>query len=196
MREEPIVPSGSAMVETLGLFSSHPRFAPFRLLFWYGFAVAPLVVGIAIIGYWLSCDPRAALSCLVNYGSFFLIYGLAAFVFAVGLGVTAATTTCLARGSRFIHDDKAPWSLVIAIVACLFSVGLLTWLVPYAVGFQPRTRVARPAAAFPVGTTGDVHLKRRRPRGPSSTNSLVGRRDRRHTRARGHPRPSGRHLDY
>ena len=128
------------MVETLGLFSSHPRFAPFRLLFWYGFAVAPLVVGIAIIGYWLSCDPRAALSCLVNYGSFFLIYGLAAFVFAVGLGVTAATTTCLARGSRFIHDDKAPWSLVIAIVACLFSVGLLTWLVPYAVGFQPRTR--------------------------------------------------------
>jgi hypothetical protein len=132
--------SGSAMVERLGFFSSHPRFATARLLLWFGIAALPLAGGALIIMAMLARDPDGAMQFVADHGRALLVYGLAAAGFAIGFGLTSGLAACAARSKMLVADRGTPPVGLLMAIGAMLVLGSLPWLIPVAFGLEPRTR--------------------------------------------------------
>lgn len=132
--------SGERMVALLGFFSSHPRYAVWRVLLWYSIAALPVAMGVSLLAYALPLEPDALVAFVGAHGHSILVYGAAALGFAAGLGLTAGIAARAARSRLLVADSgNPPIGFGIAILI-LIALGIMPWLIPAMLDVDARTR--------------------------------------------------------
>jgi hypothetical protein len=132
--------SGAKMVSILGFFSSHPRYAVWRVLLWYSIAALPFVIGVLLLALLLPREFDTIVAFVDAHGRKVVLYGLAALGFASGLGLTAGIAARAARSRMLVADSgNPPIGFGIAILA-LIALGTLPWLIPVSLDIDVRSR--------------------------------------------------------
>ena len=136
-----VAPDLSCRVEeSLGRFSSHPRWSGLQLRVWYAIATAPLLAAAILFSRFVASSPDAAVTMLVDYARPLLLYGATAAGFAVGMSLTAAITIQARRCRRVVDDAGAPPWLFIAAVSSMVAIAFVMLVLSFTLDLPPRGR--------------------------------------------------------
>ena len=126
--------------DALGRFSSHPRWSGRQLRTWYAIASAPLLCGAALLGWYMTSDPDAAVTLLVNYGRPLVLVGVTATAFAAGLSLTAALAVQARRCRRIVDDVGAPRWILVAAACAMIGIALVMLGISMTTRLPPRAK--------------------------------------------------------